>query len=148
LENNGSFVSHTYSSEGLFSVTLVAEDITTGCIDELVLSDYIYTTAGNDPCATNPLVIVFNTTDPTSCGVNNGTITSTVTGGTAPYVYSWSNGQVTSAISGLSGGSYVLTVTDAAGCVATQTVNITTLSSPTVSIEQTYLVFIGPTLFR
>jgi hypothetical protein len=78
---------------------------------------------------------VFNTTDPTSCGVNNGTITSTVTGGTAPYVYSWSNGQVTSAISGLSGGSYVLTVTDAAGCVATQTVNITTLSSPTVSIS-------------
>ena len=42
---------------------------------------------------------------------------STVTGGTEPYLYNWSNGEASENIYNLSAGSYVLTVTDANGCI-------------------------------
>lgn len=62
-----------------------------------------------------------------SCGgVCDGTATSTVTGGTPNYSYSWApGGQTTSAVTGLCAGSYTLTVTDANGCQVTRTVIIT-----------------------
>ncbi|MEI7897761.1 MAG: T9SS type A sorting domain-containing protein [bacterium] len=50
---------------------------------------------------------------------NTGAITTTVTGGTTPYIYTWSNGQATPAISGLSPGIYAVTVTDSHGCSKT-----------------------------
>ena len=43
----------------------------------------------------------------------------TIGGGTLPYDYSWSNGETTEDISGLSEGSYTLTVTDTNNCTYT-----------------------------
>ena len=62
--------------------------------------------------------------DLTCFGGNNGSISASVSGGTAPYSYSWSNGQTTQNISNLIAGDYTLTVTDARGCVKLQTVTI------------------------
>ncbi len=62
----------------------------------------------------------------------NGTATVAVSGGTLPYTYLWSNGQTTSAISGLPAGSYSVTVTDAGGCANTNSVIIT--DPPTLTI--------------
>ncbi|HYW95176.1 MAG TPA: SprB repeat-containing protein [Bacteroidales bacterium] len=45
-----------------------------------------------------------------------GKITTGVTGGTAPYEYSWSNGDSTQDIDGVNSGLYNLTVTDSEGC--------------------------------
>jgi SdrD B-like domain/SprB repeat len=53
-----------------------------------------------------------------------GTATVTATNGTAPYVYQWSNGNSNPNASNLTAGSYTITVTDAGGCTATQTLNI------------------------
>lgn len=55
----------------------------------------------------------------------DGSATVSVTGGTTPYSYSWSNGATTSTVSSLSPGTYVVTVTDANGCQATTSVSIT-----------------------
>ncbi|MDQ3109810.1 MAG: SprB repeat-containing protein, partial [Bacteroidota bacterium] len=63
----------------------------------------------------------------TSCNaVCNGTATSTVTGGTAPYTYAWLPGlQITPNISGQCAGTYTLNVTDANGCTTSGQVTIT-----------------------
>ncbi len=58
-----------------------------------------------------------------------GAIDVTIWGGTTPYAYSWSSGQLTQDVSGLSVGSYSLTVTDAKGCTISNSYNIT---QPTV----------------
>jgi len=57
-----------------------------------------------------------------SCGICDGSITGIiVSGGTSPYTYSWNTSPVQTTINatGLCGGSYTLTVTDADGCTAT-----------------------------
>ena len=48
-------------------------------------------------------------------GKKVGTITSTVTGGTAPYTYDWSNGESTPSITDVSAGYYSVNVKDANG---------------------------------
>jgi hypothetical protein len=57
-------------------------------------------------------------TDITCNGANNGSINTTITGGTPNYNFVWSNAATTQNISGLGTGTYGLTVTDANGCSA------------------------------
>jgi gliding motility-associated-like protein len=58
-------------------------------------------------------------------GLCNGTATVTVTGGTAPYTYLWSNNQTTATATGLCAGAHTVTVTDANNCVTVASVTIT-----------------------
>ncbi len=52
-----------------------------------------------------------------SCnGSPTGTATLTVSGGKAPYTYSWSNGATTKNLTGLADGIYTVTVTTSDGC--------------------------------
>jgi subtilisin-like proprotein convertase family protein len=69
----------------------------------------------------------------TACVANSGTASATVGGGTAPYSYFWSNGNVNSTQSGLSSGNYTVTVTDANGCVQTAQTNISIPASASLS---------------
>ncbi|SFF12222.1 SprB repeat-containing protein, partial [Chitinophaga sp. CF118] len=54
-------------------------------------------------------------------GEANGAATATVSGGVAPYLYSWSNGSVDTSIKNLEAGDYILKVTDANGCILNST---------------------------
>ncbi len=70
----------------------------------------------------------------TCAGQGNGTASVTVTGGTAPYTYQWSNGgQGPSIVAGA--GNYTVSITDANGCAAvTATATIgTTAQNPTAN---------------
>ena len=49
LEDNGSFVQHTYTSGGLWDVTLTAVDNATGCVDVLFNAEYIWSLGDGCP---------------------------------------------------------------------------------------------------
>ncbi len=73
-----------------------------------------------------------------SCnGESDGQISATVSGGAGGYTYSWSSGQSTESISGLTAGSYTVTVTDAAGDTQEASVEITEPDVLMVSINTT-----------
>ncbi len=57
-------------------------------------------------------------------GGSNGSIDLTVTGGVSPYTYSWTGGATTQDRSGLTVGTYTVTVTDANACTKTLSVTI------------------------
>jgi len=53
----------------------------------------------------------------TKCNAScDGSISSAISGGTAPYTYSWASGETTNNLTGLCAGNYSLTVKDATGC--------------------------------
>ncbi len=67
-------------------------------------------------------------------GGSNGSINSSVTGGTAPYTYSWSpGGATTPTLGGLTAGVYTLTITDAAGCSKVRNITLTQPTPLTVT---------------
>ncbi|MFN8842915.1 MAG: gliding motility-associated C-terminal domain-containing protein [Chryseotalea sp.] len=89
---------------------------------------------------TQPTQLAFNAPTITpSCNGNDGSISISATGGTAPYSFDWSitpdPGNITNP-SGLAAGSYDVTVTDANGCTATQT-NIVVPGGATVDAGTT-----------
>jgi gliding motility-associated-like protein len=49
-------------------------------------------------------------------GANDGSVELTISGGTAPYVYIWSNGETSRTVTGLGNGPYSVTVKDANDC--------------------------------
>ncbi|MBK8470746.1 MAG: SprB repeat-containing protein [Sphingobacteriales bacterium] len=55
-------------------------------------------------------------TDVTTNGGADGTASVSASGGTSPYTYLWNTGATTQSISGLTAGTYSVTVTDANGC--------------------------------
>ncbi|MEN0048976.1 MAG: T9SS type A sorting domain-containing protein [Bacteroidota bacterium] len=57
-----------------------------------------------------------------SSGNSDGTINLTVTGGTSPYAYTWSNGATTQNIQNLDEGNYQVTITDLSGCTVEKSV--------------------------
>lgn len=78
------------------------------------------------------------TTTNVSCnGSGDGTATLTVSGGTGAYTYNWGGGITTQNRTGLSAGTYTVTITDASSCTATKSATITQPSALTASIAGT-----------
>lgn len=109
-------------------------------IAELDLGTYTLTLTGQDGRTTigdfyvgnpeNALSISF-ATDADECGENpDGSITTSVQGGSGQYEYNWSNGATTADINNLEEGEYTLTVTDAgSGCSVEATATVDALAS-------------------
>ena len=80
------------------------------------------------------LTLTVDDTEETTCGENNGTADLSVSGGSAPYVFSY-NGQNSnnSNLVNLSAGTYDITVTDANECTSEISFTITANPTPVLS---------------
>ncbi|MFN8322818.1 MAG: gliding motility-associated C-terminal domain-containing protein [Chitinophagales bacterium] len=94
---------------------------------------------------TQPAVLgITSVTTNVNCnGADNGAINITVSGGSAPYTYSWSGGETTEDVSGLSGGLYSVIVTDANFCTIFSSFTISEPSAITSSISATDVTCYG-----
>ncbi len=66
-------------------------------------------------------------------GANTGAINNTTTGGTGPYSYVWNTGDLTEDLTGISAGTYSVTVSDANACSTVQSYTITQPSALSLS---------------
>jgi len=107
-------------------------DVTSNA-DSLCPGNYTVTITDANGCVTaedvtitEPVVLALtlNATDVTCFGSCDGTASGSATGGTAPYAYSWNTGVNNDSLSALCPGTYTLTVSDANGCIATQTITV------------------------
>lgn len=94
----------------------------------------IYPGAATVPNASGPAIAVTSQTNISCFGGNNGAATSTANSGTPPYIYSWSNAQMTPIATNLSAGVYTVSVTDNVGCVASASVLITQPPALTLNV--------------
>ena len=75
-----------------------------------------------------------------NCGQSNGVATATVSGGTGPYTYLWSNGATSLNSPNILAGPHTFTVTDANNCKAQATANVNDIAGPSVAVTGTTAV--------
>ena len=96
---------------------------------------------------TQPTVLsalITSKTDASTLASNDGSATVTPSGGTGPYTYSWSpSGGTSATASGLSAGTYTVTVIDANNCSTTAMVTIAATTLPINLID--FQVKLAPT---
>jgi gliding motility-associated-like protein len=125
--NNGSLTISVSGGVGPFSYLWSPSGDTTNTITQL-RGDSTYTVEVNDLGTTCTVsqsytilnqgapIVSFTTINPT-CGQDTGSVIVTILSGTAPFSYSWSNGDTTlSLLSKLAPGTYIDTVRDANNC--------------------------------
>jgi gliding motility-associated-like protein len=109
-----------FNLQGNVTYTLTITD-SLGCIttrDVFITEPSPMSISGNIPLQ--------NGSNHISCfGLNDGSIDLTVNGGVQPYTYQWSNFATTEDITGLSAGTYTVTVTDSNSCVNSQSFVLT-----------------------
>jgi hypothetical protein len=110
---------------------------------------YIHTLYDTLGCALHDTITV---TSPDSIGITtsgsvlncygdaNGTASAVVSGGNAPYTYSWQGGATTATATGLTANTYLVTVTDTRGCTQ---VAQATVSQPAAVQGYSFGTFIG-----
>ena len=85
--------------------------------------------------APNPPQLTVQAQDPTCPQTQDGSITVVPTGGTPPYSCTWNTGQTGCTLSGLTAGTYIVTVQDSAGCATTDTIVLTGPPAPLLTVQ-------------
>jgi hypothetical protein len=86
----------------------------------------------------NPVIYEVHKKDVSCFGLKDGSISIKILSGNGPYNYEWSNGSISSSISGLIPGSYSLKITDGNGCnnAINRIINEPATLTSSVSISQ------------
>jgi gliding motility-associated-like protein len=126
--NNGSILVQVSGGSGAYTYAWGAPltGVTTPSVSSLAAGTYTVTVTDAFGCTatasgtiTNPTVITSTVvaTDVTCAGAKNGSAHLTsVSGGTAPYTFLWSNFSITQNLDSLRGGIYYVIITDVNGC--------------------------------
>ena len=123
---DGSIVVNVTNGSGALMYNIGSGNQASNTFNGLAAGGYVVTVTDANGCETtcnttlsNPVVLTcqITGTDVMCNTMATGSATSMVGGGTSSYMYLWSTGETTANISGLTVGTYGLTVTDSEGCV-------------------------------
>ena len=126
-DQNGTITANATGGTGLYNYSWDTNPIQqTSSISGLSADTYTVNVSATDACPASASVtlvepsqiIIDHTIVDATCNLNNGSIQTVVNGGTASYIYLWSNGESTVSITDLNAGTYNLLVTDANNCSA------------------------------
>lgn len=133
-ENNGSASVSTSGSNSSYSY-LWSNSQTGSAISNLSAGNYSVTVTDASGCSATASVSITQPSGITSTllksdvschGMSDASATALPSGGTAPYSFLWSNGEITQGVSNLPEGNHSVTITDVHGCPSvTATVTIT-----------------------
>jgi gliding motility-associated-like protein len=124
----------TITNVGAGTYTITVTDVNNcSMIDSVII---------NEP---NPIAISIQNIMHVNCaGAASGSASVSVTGGTTPYSYLWSNNSTTNSISNVNTGLYIVTITDANNCSDTLHVNILQNATVTIgNIDTTHILCHG-----
>ncbi len=77
---------------------------------------------------------ISSTTTPTSCfGGSNGAVDITATGGQTPYTFTWDSGQTTEDLTGITAGTYTVTMQDQQGCIISESITVNSATEIIIS---------------
>ena len=101
-------------------------------------------TAGTSVFQSTPVLATITSSTNVACnGAANGAASAMGSGGNGTFTYLWSNGATTASITGLSAGTYNVTVKDGENCTATTMVSITQPSPLVANASATGETFLG-----
>ncbi|MBK8584176.1 MAG: PKD domain-containing protein [Bacteroidetes bacterium] len=123
---NGGTANYTYLWSPSGGTGISATNLAAGNYS-VVTTDANGCTASSTVTINEPtLLTTSSTSTPVNCnGGTDGTVNAVVSGGTSNYSFNWQPGNIlTASASGLSAGSYTVTVTDANGCIASSNIAI------------------------
>lgn len=132
--NDGGITSSISGGVGPFTYLWAPAGGSNSMASNLAAGNYSLTVTDMNGCQSSfnatvnqPLAINLNTSaSPADCnGAQTGSANVLASGGTGPYSYLWSNGNITNAISNVTAGNYQVTVTDFNGCVALAQLQVT-----------------------
>ncbi len=89
---------------GVYAVTVTDVNHCTASLNAIVLA------------LPDTVAVELEVSDVACAGANTGVILTSATGGSAPYLYQWSNGSIAKDLQQAAPGIYAVTVTDANGC--------------------------------
>ena len=141
--NNGSIDLNITGGTGPFAYNW-SNGATTEDINTLTVGAYNVTVTDNNGCSATTSANINNIGGPSlsttqvdaTCGINNGSIDLTVSGGTGPFTFLWDNGATIEDINTLTVGTYNVTVTDNNGCTASTSATINNIGGPSLSTTQ------------
>ncbi|MFK8006456.1 MAG: HYR domain-containing protein, partial [Saprospiraceae bacterium] len=131
-----------------FNAPLVATGPNNATASGLAAGSYVFTAIDANGCPVSvsaqidePTLLIAEiiaTSDALCNGSADGTATVNATGGTTGYTYAWSDGQTTAIATGLTAGTYGVTVTDANNCTAETTATVGEPDLLTIAVGATF----------
>lgn len=144
-QSNGAFTVNATGGTAPYTYSIGSGNVSNPVFSNLSAGSYTVNVTDAQGCqiafgitilASSPISANITNLVPATCGQSNGGFTVNASGGSAPYSYNIGNGSGGNPVfTGLSAGTYIVTVSDAGGCTKTATAVVSGTAPPVIGIN-------------